>query len=212
MHDLYLLCQTDIYIPWHGRTRRLPAAAAGLALSEPLSLGSRAGGKRWSQWGGCWAPPCVPAERKAEPHYLLMRGAQPACMQGTRVTPGHLLGGHSGMDPTQWVVEGSRWHKGMRITGCLPPNIHFPNLPPSYSTDLLLPDPTLPGTAGSQLRQTSDGRQLRSKEEPKHRRDSPSRRESGTTKRGGFAEHGPQPAQNLAMKFSLFPAFSISSY
>lgn len=74
------------------------------------------------------------------------------------------LGRHLGTDPTQWVAEGSRWHKGMHIAGRLPPNIHFPNSPPSYSTDLqaflLLPDPTLPGTAGSQLRQTSDGRQL----------------------------------------------------
>lgn len=47
-----------------------------------------------------------------------------------------------------------------------------------------------------------------SKEEPKHRRDSPSRRESGTTKRGGFAEHrppaSPEPSYEVPPLPSIF--------
>lgn len=100
-------------------------------------------------------------EAAGHPLVSLRRGKQSPI---TSSCVGHLLGRHLGTDPTQWLVEGSRWHKGMHIAGRLPPNIHFPNSPPSHSTDLqaflLLPDPTLPGTAGSQLRQTSDGRQL----------------------------------------------------
>lgn len=151
-------------------------------------------------------------EAAGHPLISLRRGKQSPI---TSSCVGHLLGRHLGMDPTWWLLEGSRWHKGMNITGCLPPNIHFPNSPPSHSTDLqaflLLPDPTLPGTAGSKLRQTSDGRQLMEQGTAKTQKgQSQPQGEQGERhhKTAGFAEHrppaGPEPSYEVPPIPSIF--------
>lgn len=195
--------------------RGLPSASPrprGAGLEESAGVGEEA----------AWYPHIPLRRGRAEPHYLLVHGAQTACLHAgdagnTRASPGMALG--NGPYP---VAGGGLtcWHKGMHITEHSPPNIPFPKSPPSYGTDLqaflLLPDPALPGTAGSQIRQTSDGRQLMEQGTAKtQKRQTWPQGEQGepATQNGeALQSTDPQPAQNLATKLPLFPAFSISSY
>lgn len=134
--DLYPLCQTDIYIGWHGC---VPLPRWQLHANIPMEEGWGIAGDR--------------GEDAQPPRHLTVPSELVTCSYRRCV---HFLESHWGIDPIQWLA-GTRDTVRMQTTG------HLTHLPPTAQTPqafLLLPDPTLLSTAGPWMRQTSSGRRL----------------------------------------------------
>lgn len=107
--DLCLLCQTDIYIGWHGC---VPPSRWQPRANIPTEQGWGMAGDR--------------GEDAQPPDHLTAPLEFITCSYGRC---GHFLARHWGIDPIQWMA-GMRDTVRMQTTGRLPPDIPFPTHPP----------------------------------------------------------------------------------